>query len=236
MTFIAGLVAVGLIWWLLKSYTKANPAQIVKVGKRVGGIVAFGAAGLLALRGRIDAAIPLGFLGAYLLDLQGLTMPGWGQRTQGSPGQTSRVRSAMLEMQLDHDTGALTGRVLAGLFEGRSLESMSEAELAELAALCRASDPEGERLLEAYVDRRFPGRRKAAHDDPNAGAAPRRDPAALTEQEAYEILGLQQGAGEEDIRRAHRALMKKLHPDHGGSTYLATRVNQAKDVLLNRHR
>lgn len=236
MTFIAGLVAVGLIWWLLKSYTKANPAQIVKVGKRVGGIAAFGAAGLLAIRGRIDAAIPLGFLGAYLLDLQGLTMPGWGQRAQGTPGQKSRVRSSVLEMELDHDTGALTGRVLAGLFEGRALDSMSEDELAELAALCRASDPEGERLLEAYVDRRFPGRRKAAHDDPNAGTAARGNPAALSEQEAYEILGLQQGAGEEDIRRAHRALMKKLHPDHGGSTYLATRVNQAKDILLNRHR
>jgi len=236
VTLLAGLVAVGLVWWLLKSYTKANPAQIVRVGKRVGGVLAFGAAGLLALRGRIDAAIPLGFLGAYLLDLQGLTMPGWGQRTQGTPGQTSRVRSATLEMELDRDSGALTGRVLAGPFEGRTLDSLSEAELADIAALCRRSDPEGERLLEAYVDRRFPGRRKAAHDDTHAGAPPGRSPTALSEQEAYEILGLQPGAGEEDIRSAHRALMKKLHPDHGGSTYLATRVNQAKDVLLNRHR
>ncbi len=190
---------------------------------------------MLTFRGRIDAAIPLGFLGAYLLDLQGMSMPGWGQRTQGTPGLRSRVRSAALEMELDHDTGALTGRVLAGAHAGRSLDDLGEAELADLAALCRASDPEGERLLEAYVDRRFPGRRKAAHGDADPGA-PRRDSAALTEQEAYEILGLQPGAGEDDIRRAHRALMKKLHPDHGGSTYLATRVNQAKDVLLNRHR
>ena len=236
MTLLAGMVAVGLLWWLLKSYTKANPAQLVKIGKRIGGVVAFGAAALLMFRGRIDAAIPLGFLGAYLLDLQALSMPGWGQRAQGSPGLRSRVRSALLEMELDHDSGALTGRVLAGMFEGRTLDELSEPDLAELAAQCRASDPEGERLLEAYVDRRFPGRRKAAHDDADAGTAPRRDPGALTEQEAYEILGLQAGAGEEDIRRAHRALMKKLHPDHGGSTYLATRVNQAKDVLLNRHR
>lgn len=236
MTLIAGLVAVGLLWWLLKSYTKANPAVLVKNMKRAGGILAFGAAAVLTFRGRIDAAIPLGFLGAYLLDLQGMTMPGWGQRTQGSTGLKSRVRSVMLEMELDHDTGALVGTVLAGAYEGRALDAMSETELADLAGQCRASDPEGERLLEAYVDRRFPGRRKAAHDDANAGAPPRRNAAALSEQEAYEILGLQPGAGEEDVRRAHRALMKKLHPDHGGSTYLATRVNQAKDVLLNRHR
>lgn len=235
MTLLAGLAAVILIWWLLRSYSKANPTLMARNLKRIGGVAALGAAAFLLFRGRVDAAIPVGFLGAYLLDLQGFSMPGWGQRTRGSPGMRSRVRSALIEMELDHDTGALTGVVLAGAFEGRALDSLAEADLADLAAQCRASDPEGERLLEAYVDRRFPGRRKAADADADARAAPQRGN-ALSEQEAYEILGLQPGAGEEDIRRAHRALMKKLHPDHGGSTYLATRVNQAKDVLLNRHR
>jgi DnaJ-domain-containing protein 1 len=142
-------------------------------------------------------------------------------------------------MVLDHDTGALTGRVLAGPFEGRELDSMDEAEIAALAATCRTSDIDGLRLLEAYLDRRFPRWRETAegHDDPGPGeSGPARRASGMTQQEAYEVLGLRPGAGEDEIRGAHRALMKKLHPDQGGSTYLATRVNMAKDVLLSRHR
>ena len=235
MTFLAGLVAVGLIWWLIKSYTKANPAFLAKNVRRAGGVLAMVAAAVLVFRGRIDIAIPLGGFGAWLLDLPGFSMPGWGQRTTSTPGGTSKVRSRLIEMELDHGTGALRGRVAEGPLSGRDLDGLGEPELADLEGLCRASDPEGARLLEAYLDRRFPGRRKAAQGDGDAGP-PGRDRNAMSEKEAYEILGLPPGAGEDDIRSAHRALMKKLHPDQGGSTYLATRVNQAKDVLLSRHR
>jgi DnaJ-domain-containing protein 1 len=89
----------------------------------------------------------------------------------------------------------------------------------------------------AYLDRREPSWREHAQGD----AATRTERRAwsggkMTEEEAYQILGLQPGASAEDIGRAHRTLMKKLHPDQGGSTYLAARVNEAKEVLLRRHR
>jgi hypothetical protein len=242
VAFILGIVALGLLWWAGKNYAKANPAQLAKWTRQAGGIAAFAVAGFLLLRGRVDVAVALGGAGAWLLGLRGFAIPGFSQRTSPTPGASSRVRSAVLDMNLDHDSGALTGQVLAGPYEGRSLDDLGEAEIGEIAALCRASDPDGLRLLEAYLDRRFPRWRETAQGDAHAGAG---DGAAagggarstgMTEQEAYEVLGLRPGAGEEEIRGAHRALMKKLHPDQGGSTYLATRVNQAKDVLLSRHR
>jgi DnaJ-domain-containing protein 1 len=91
------------------------------------------------------------------------------------------------------------------------------------------------RLLEAYFDRRFPRWREDAHADAHPRSA-QPQTGAMTEEEAYQILGLQPGASADEVRRAHRALMKKLHPDQGGSTYLAARVNQAKEILLDRHR
>jgi hypothetical protein len=139
-------------------------------------------------------------------------------------------------MELDHDTGALSGAVLAGEFADRRLDDLTRDELSRLRAACLGSDLEGVRLLEAYLDRRFAGWREDAERDPNGGRGPDFQNGAMTEQEAYEVLGLQPGAGPDEVRAAHRRLMKALHPDQGGSTYLASRVNQAKDLLLNRHR
>jgi DnaJ-class molecular chaperone len=86
--------------------------------------------------------------------------------------------------------------------------------------------------MEAYLDRRWRGWRSRNSDD--GAKAKRSSPrgATMTAGEAYEVLGLKPGAKEEQIRAAHRRLMMKFHPDQGGSTYLAARINEAKEVLL----
>jgi hypothetical protein len=137
-------------------------------------------------------------------------------------------------MELDHDTGALTGRILAGRHEGVPLDALDAETLIDLLG---EIDEESRALLAAYLDRREPGWREHAQADSTTRADHRfRTSGKMTEEEAYQILGVQPGASAEDIGRAHRTLMKKLHPDQGGSTYLAARVNEAKDILLRRHR
>jgi DnaJ-domain-containing protein 1 len=97
-------------------------------------------------------------------------------------------------------------------------------------------DVESVALLESYLDRRFPAWRQNAQGDTAGGQSRSTARGKMTDEEAYQVLGLQPGAGRDQISRAHRGLMKKLHPDQGGSTYLAARVNEAKDTLLRTHR
>jgi hypothetical protein len=142
-------------------------------------------------------------------------------------------------MEVDHASGVICGTVLAGPDEGRSLAHMTRQQCEALHRLCLREDPDGARLLEAYLDRRFPGWRATRQDGTDARGSradysPR--PGIMSEDEAYEVLGLYKGASRDDVVRSHRSLIKKLHPDHGGSTDLAARVNEAKDVLMRRHR
>jgi hypothetical protein len=232
-TVILGVAILVLVLWGLHVLARADPKRVARMLKTSGGIGALAGAAALAATGRFGFALPLGIAGLALLDLWPGMPAGFGQRWNKSPGQVSRVRTAFVEMELDHDTGAMRGHVVAGRHEGAALEAL---DLATLTALLGEIDEESRALLAAYLDRRDAGWRK--HADPGAtagqGGAPRGGP--MTEEEAYQVLGLQPGASAAEIGRAHRALMKKLHPDQGGSTYLAARVNQAKDVLLRRHR
>jgi len=148
-----------------------------------------------------------------------------------SPGQKSGVRTATLEMVIDHDSGRLEGRCLQGRFAGRKLSSLAERELLQLLDELQSTDAQGAVLLETYLDRRCEGwrdRKTESHEKTKRG--PRG--ATMTVNEAYEVLGLKSGAKEEQVRTAHRRLMMKFHPDQGGSTYLAARINEAKEVLL----
>jgi len=232
-SLIFGLVVLALGLLALNAFTKVNPHKAATVLKAGGGLGALALAGVLGARGRLDVAIPLGLTGLGLLGWLPWSMPGFGARTRKSAGQTSRVRSAFLEMQLDHDTGAMRGRVLAGPHEGEELDRL---DLATLIGFLGEIDEESRALLMAYLDRREPRWREDAKGDTAAGQGSPRRSGKMTEEEAYQILGVQPGASAAEIGHAHRTLIKKLHPDQGGSTYLAARVNEAKDVLLRRHR
>jgi hypothetical protein len=234
MALIFGLVLLALLLWALHAFTKVKPQTAAVVLKTGGGLGALAVAGLLGARGRLDVAIPLGLTGLGLLGWLPWSIPGLGARMRKSAGQVSRVRSAFVEMELDHDTGTMRGRILAGRHEGAALDAL---DMATLAGFLPDIDEESRSLLMAYLDRREPLWRENAQADATAGSSRRGwSTGKMTEEEAYQILGVQPGASARDIGLAHRSLMKKLHPDQGGSTYLAARVNEAKDVLLRRHR
>jgi hypothetical protein len=153
-----------------------------------------------------------------------------------TPGQKSGVRTQGLEMILDHDTGRMEGTCLKGRFAGKALSSLSERDLVELLDELRGSDAQGTLLLEAYLDRRLSGWRDR-HSERAEREAPRQARGrrgGMSADEAYDVLGLKPGAKEAEIRTAHRKLMMKFHPDQGGSTYLAARINEAKETLLAR--
>ncbi|HEX9322622.1 MAG TPA: DnaJ domain-containing protein [Xanthobacteraceae bacterium] len=229
---LLGIAALVLLLWALNAFTRTDPKVAARVLKTSAGTGALAGAVILVALGRFGLALPLGLAGLALLGLWPGGM-GFGRRARRSPGQISRVRSAFLEMELDHDTGAMRGRILAGRHEGVDLDAL---DLATLVGLLAEIDEESRQLLATYLDRRNPGWREHAKADAatGTGRTPRTGP--MTQEEAYQILGLEPGASAEEIGRAHRTLMKKLHPDQGGSTYLAARINEAKDTLLRRHR
>jgi hypothetical protein len=236
-TLIAGAIAVLVLYLLLQMFRAANPVVLARAIKITGGIVSLAVAAFVGFRGELAVAIPLGIFGAGLLGWSPFQtgFPNIGGMFSGarrSAGQSSQVRSQFLDMTLDHDSGVLSGRILAGPHAGRLLD---EFDLAGLTAMIPSFDGESVALLESYLDRRFPAWRE--HTQGNAAGGQRRAApgSKMTDEEAYQILGLQPGAGRDEIGRAHRALMKKLHPDQGGSTYLAARVNEAKDTLLRTH-
>jgi len=229
---IFGILALAVVLLVLHGFSKANPKNVAIVLKATGGVGALAGAAILGVRGRIDLAVTFGIIGLSLLGWLPWSVPGFGQRTQKSTGQVSRVRSAFVEMELDHDTGAMRGTILAGPHVGRSLDAL---EVATLMSFLPDIDEESRALLMAYLDRREPTWREHAQAGATAGPGSW-STGKMTEEEAYQVLGVEPGASAADIGRAHRALMKKLHPDQGGSTYLAARVNEAKDLLLKRHR
>lgn len=230
--FLLGLATLVLGLLALSAFARANPNALARRSRTIIGGLALALAAVLLARGVAHLALAVGTLGLWLLSGRNIpSFGGPGGRLGDDDGQTSTVRTDHLEMQLDHATGRVRGRVLKGFFQGRRLETLKPVELAHLWQDCRFVDPQSAQLVEAYLDRVHPTWR----DDMARAEAesPKGADGRMTRDEALEILGLGPQATAEDIRRAHRELMLKMHPDRGGSTYLAAKINEAKDVALD---
>jgi hypothetical protein len=243
------LLAIGLLALLFGVYAlrqlgRAPPAQVAASIRGGGGLIALAVAAFLLLRGQVMLALGAGGAALYLFTGESFSFQKLADflNQRQKARRQSQARTAILAMTLDHVTGAVDGDVLDGPFQGRKLSALSRAECDQLHRDCRARDPDSAVLLEAYFDRRFTGWRTAGEDDSDpgrragqGGAGGRSRVGEMSEQEAYETLGLRPGAPADEIVRAHRRLMKERHPDHGGTTDDAARINQAKDRLLRRH-
>ena len=231
------LLLIGLLLFM-RWMVNAPPEQVARAVKR--GLV-LGAAGvlvMLAVTGRLHWLFAL--LGAALPLAQRLISARrlyHSVRSGGAApgGQTSDVSTAFLRMELDHDSGAMRGEVLKGTFAGRRIDTLTLTELLELYRECH-TDPQSVAVLEAYLDREHGARwREAAdagYDTADRDQQQTAGGGRMSRAEALRVLGLDPGATRDDVLAAHRRLMQRLHPDRGGSDYLAARINEAKDVLL----
>jgi len=237
MLFLLGGVALlGGLLLLVYLFVNADPMRLARNLKWTGIGLAVAAVAALAISGRLAALlVPAAMMMPALMRLR--TLLDRVRTPRG--GQNSTVATEFLRMTLDHDTGTMTGAVLRGQFAGLRIEEMGVGDLLTLLRECRASDEEGARLLEAYLDRLHPDWRDELTGGGQAGSGrsgggPRPASSDMTVGDAYAILGLSPGASPAQIKEAHHRLMVKLHPDHGGSDYLATQINRARDMLLRR--
>ena len=231
--FVLGVALLVAFLFIGRWFVDAEPRKVASALKwGLLGLVAIGGL-LLVVSGRIGLIFLLIPLALWLRRVLARA-----KATRGpSGGQSSPVRTRFLQMRLDHDTGELDGEIIDGPQAGRWLSSLELADLLELLREYSVVDQQSASVLEAYLDRtQDPDWRDAAGPGGRSGAAGDRGGAAatgaMTRQEALEILDLEEGASPEEVREAHRRLMQKLHPDHGGSNYLAAKLNEAKEMLL----
>ncbi|MCK7546680.1 molecular chaperone DnaJ [Marinobacter koreensis] len=233
------VIAASVVAWL---WLRSQPASQRKPAiMKLALIAGIGMVGLLAMTGRLNVLVALvallfPLLRRVLPSLLRKHVTGAGGGAKARSGNQSHVSSDILEMNLDHDSGTMEGRILKGPMAGRELADLSEGEFLDLLRYCRTHDDDSARLLESYLDRRFGDSWRADDEAGNtSGESHEHNNASgtLTEKEALDILGLEAGASREEIIQAHRRMMQKVHPDHGGSNYLAARINEAKARLLS---
>lgn len=233
--FILGLALLIGVLLAGRWFVDADPKLLAKFVKWLSLILLLGVILFFAVSGRLNwifVALPalmmwfMRFRRAARMAKNFSRMAGMG----GGP-QSSDVETRFLRMSLDHGTGTMDGQVTDGEFAGRTLGSMSVGELTSLLKTCWVEDEESARILESYLDRGHEGWRERAGE---AGGGAEPSPGPMSRDHALRVLGLEEGAADVEVKEAHRRLMAGLHPDHGGSTYLASQINQAREVLLER--
>ena len=244
--FVLGVFLLFSVIVLLRWYANAPPETVWRALRWTGLALAVIVGLVLLFRGGLTY---LWIAGAFLVPwlMRRRAMRGWEGAARSRPGgQRSTVRTRFVAMELDHDTGAMDGEVREGPLAGRRLSGLSLDELLGLLALAAAQDQQSAQVLQSYLDRVHgdvwrerarAGGEEGAGEGPGAGSGDRAGPGkrssgGMSREEAWEVLGLAPGAGEAEIKAAHRRLIQQYHPDHGGTDYLAAKINEAKDLLL----
>lgn len=218
-----GAIVLVLFLLLVNWVAKADQVAVRRAAGYFAAFLVAVAVIVLAARGLAGVALALLAGAAALAWRKRLALRGWSAAPDPA---RPRVDTRYVRITLNEATGDLDGVILAGRYAGQHLSELGRDELSALYDELGRDDPEGARLLDAYLARAYPG-------EWQEGAASRQGSSArMTREDALEILGLGPGATIAEIREAHHRLMKKFHPDQGGSTYFAARINEAKDLLL----
>lgn len=219
--FLLGILVLGGLLLLARWYSRASSHDLAQGARTFIAVFSALASTGLLLAGRFGLALVT--LAAMVMAIRAIRRGRRGADPLDGPASDPvEIETGLLRMRLDRATGEVEGEVTDGRFAGSTLGGLGQDDLLELLDEARTRDPRSASLIEAYLDRRFSGWREAGRDA--AGD--------MDEDEALRILGLEPGAAPEAIRQAHRRLMARLHPDHGGSTFLAMQINRAKDILL----
>jgi hypothetical protein len=238
-----------LVLWGLHWLRRTPPQKVAATLRKAAVYGGIGLVLALVLTGRLNplfaalaAAVPAIVRVANLVRLlpvvqqvlRGLGLVG-ASGAAGAPGggQTSSIRTRFLDMTLDHATGRMDGTVREGTLSGRRLSDLTLDQVMALLDLCRAQDQQSATILETYLDRERGEVWRDQDSGPGAGAGGQPGLSTrMDRDEALRILGLADGATDEEVRAAHRRLMQRFHPDRGGSDYLAAKINEAKRLLL----
>ncbi|MDZ7710833.1 MAG: DnaJ domain-containing protein [Roseovarius sp.] len=173
-------------------------------------------------------------LSLFLLALGSIMLrPGNSAKPRNAPSQKSRVRSVHLEMTLDHESGDIDGQILSGPRQGQFLSDLSLPELLLLLSEIQTDD-QSLKLLETYLDQAHPEWHEHADRSANEHETRPPDASEMSREDAYRVLGLEPGSTKDEIREAYHRLIKRLHPDSGGSAVLTAQITAARDRLLGK--